>query len=165
MTHSRKTNSDAEEFLDAVKDVKPIKHNLADVRPMRPRHTQRVPRNRSEDEVEEEMDFEKGGIQRSVLRRLRNGQIRVESVLDLHGYTVIEAERELQAFLQGARAGGRQRAVRVIHGKGIGLPNKKSVLKEKVFVCLRQSEAVLACCVAGPAQGGTGAVNVLLKGK
>jgi DNA-nicking Smr family endonuclease len=53
--------------------------------------------------------------------------------------------------------------VRVIHGKGLRSPNREPVLKRKVAGWLMQRDAVLAFCQARPADGGGGAVVVLLK--
>ena len=99
----------------------------------------------------------------AALRDLRKGQIAIEGELDLHGHTVIEAQDRLRLFLQAAQAPDRQRAVRVIHGKGHQSPDGKPVLKENVEAWLRQSGAVLAFCEAGLRDGGSGAVRVLLK--
>jgi DNA-nicking Smr family endonuclease len=53
--------------------------------------------------------------------------------------------------------------VRVIHGKGLGSVNKEPVLKNKVRNWLAQKEEVLAFCQARAADGGSGALIVLLK--
>jgi DNA-nicking Smr family endonuclease len=86
----------------------------------------------------------------------------VEDELDLHGLTVQQAEEKLRLYLYNSRT-DRQRVVRVIHGKGLGSPNQQSVLRIKVTEWLSQSEHVLAFCPAGAADGGSGAVRVLLK--
>jgi len=148
-----------------MQDVKRIEHNLADRRSVRAMPV-RSPRRREDpdDLATDDGDFTRPGVQHSVLRKLRTGRISIEAELDLHGHTVAEAERELRAFVRSQFVAGR-RAVRVIHGKGIGSPEGKSVLKEKVRNWLRQNDAVLAFCTAGPDSGGSGAVHVLLKAK
>jgi DNA-nicking Smr family endonuclease len=55
------------------------------------------------------------------------------------------------------------RCVRVVHGKGLGSPGKVPVLKNKVHSWLIQKNQVLAFVQATPAQGGAGAVVVLLQ--
>jgi DNA-nicking Smr family endonuclease len=160
-----KDQDEAELFFNAVKDVKPLKpHNLSTNRSREPVLSQP---SRSEpaleSEIKEETSFVKGGIHRKVLRHLRLGSIPIEDELDLHGCTVAEAKKKLQAFLLSAQVAGRQRAVRVVHGRGLRSPDRKSVLKENVYLWLRQNEAVLACCAATPASGGAGAVHVLLR--
>ena len=55
------------------------------------------------------------------------------------------------------------RCVRVVHGKGLGSPGKMPVLKNKVHSWLVQKNQVLAFVQAKPAEGGAGALVVLLK--
>ncbi len=96
-----------------------------------------------------------------VLAKLRNGEYAARDELDLHGLTVAVAESLLREFLRDAIAAGTG-CVRIIHGKGRnseGLP----VIKNLVDRMLRQRADVLAFHSAPPAQGGTGAVLVLLK--
>jgi DNA-nicking Smr family endonuclease len=52
--------------------------------------------------------------------------------------------------------------VRIVHGKGINSTDSLPVLKNVVDRVLRQRSDVLAFHSAPPAQGGTGAVLVLL---
>ena len=164
MKPGKHQDDDAELFSDAMKDVKPLApHNLAEPGSgigSRPARTSYRPDDTDEDDPR---GFIKGGIQKAELRKLRTGQIPIEAELDLHGRTAAEAEQELRTFLRRMQAQGRQRAVRVIHGKGRGSPNQKSILKDKVTDWLRESDAVLAFCQAGPTDGGTGAVRILLR--
>ena len=55
------------------------------------------------------------------------------------------------------------RCVQVIHGKGLNSKNREPVLKILVRGWLAQHNHVLAFCQANPAEGGSGAVLVLLK--
>jgi DNA-nicking Smr family endonuclease len=55
------------------------------------------------------------------------------------------------------------RCLRVVHGKGLGSPGKTPVLKSKVHSWLVQKNQVLAFVQAKPAEGGAGALLVLLK--
>jgi DNA-nicking Smr family endonuclease len=157
-------DDDAAAFAEAIRDVKPLPpHNLAGVRRPGPSITDTpAPTDSSKTIHDESGCVAKSGIQQSVLRKIRSGQIPVEDELDLHGLTVQEAEDRLRAFLQNSRL-DRQRVVRVIYGKGHGSPNQQSILRAKVNDWLCQSEYVLAFCPAGPADGGTGALRVLLK--
>jgi DNA-nicking Smr family endonuclease len=157
-------------FLDAVRDVKRIEHRLADLSPKRLR-TAPEPQARvveqepesSSSSITAETGFFRTGVQVSVLRKLRRGQIPIEYELDLHGYSSPEAEARLRGFLLAARSPERQTAVRIIHGKGSGSPGGKPVLKSKTQQWLRECDEVLAFCAAGPSEGGSGAVLVLLK--
>lgn len=92
--------------------------------------------------------------------RLRRGEISAQEELDLHGTDARTAEALLRAFLADARRHGIG-CVRVVHGKGLhgdGAP----VLKNLVDRLLRHRSDVLAFHSAPAAQGGTGAVVVLL---
>jgi len=53
--------------------------------------------------------------------------------------------------------------VRIIHGKGLGSMDRKPVLKSKVRNWLVQKDEVIAFCTARAADGGSGALMVLLK--
>ncbi|MGZ5780588.1 MAG: Smr/MutS family protein, partial [Burkholderiaceae bacterium] len=82
--------------------------------------------------------------------------------LDLHGLRTDEARVALAEFLRDAGKRG-FRCVRVIHGKGLGSVNKEPVLKNKVRNWLVQKNEVIAFCQAKAADGGAGALVVLLK--
>lgn len=93
-------------------------------------------------------------------QRLKRGELSAQEELDLHGTDARTAEALLRAFINDARRHG-VGCVRVIHGKGRqsdGAP----VLKNLVDRMLRHRGDVLAFHSAPPAQGGTGAVVVLL---
>lgn len=97
-----------------------------------------------------------------LLADLRRGRIPVETEIDLHGYTRDEARDFLSAAL--ARCGRRgQRCLRVIHGKGLSSPGGESLLKNLTRNWLAQHPEVLAFCEAKPADGGSGALLVLLR--
>jgi len=55
------------------------------------------------------------------------------------------------------------KCVRIIHGKGLSSKNNEPVLKQLVRNWLIQRPDVLAFVPAQPAEGGSGAVIVLLK--
>lgn len=102
------------------------------------------------------------GVTRTVFRKLRRGQYRIERELDLHGFTSDEAQRALSQFLYSCRYTG-IRCLRIIHGKGKRSSNDGPVLKSRVNHWLRQRYEVLAFCSARPNDGGTGAIYVLLR--
>lgn len=102
------------------------------------------------------------GLQDGVVRRLRRGAHRVEGELDLHGLNRAAAAQEVAVFLGRSLDRG-WRCVRIIHGKGNGSPNSGPVLKASLDGWLRRRREVLAFCSARPADGGTGAVYVLLR--
>jgi len=102
------------------------------------------------------------GLQRKTIRRMKRGQLRNEATLDMHGLNTDEARRYLAEFIDDCRQQG-LRSVLVIHGKGYRSSGSKPILKNMVNNWLRQHEAVVAFCSARPADGGTGALYVLLK--
>ena len=115
-----------------------------------------------EEECPDYLSFERaGGAQKSVLKKLRNGKLPIDDVLDLHGLTIDEASRELAAFLDDCQQLG-HRSIIIVHGKGFRSQNKP-VIKPMVNRWLRQAHEVLAFYSALPRDGGTGAVYVLLR--
>jgi DNA-nicking Smr family endonuclease len=110
----------------------------------------------------DELCFLRPGLPRSILRDLRRGRWVVQDRLDLHGANREEARALIAAFLaQAVRRG--LRCVRIVHGKGLRSPGREPVLKGCVKGWLAQRLEVLAYCQARLAEGGAGAVIVLLK--
>ena len=179
MEHKNRSDDDedARLFRQAVGEVKPLVHDLADIDTPRP---EPVPTQRHRDEravlremadglydgaeieIGDELLYIRAGVQHGVARKLRRGQFAIEAELDLHGYTVDAARELLVEFIHHAQAAG-YRCVRIVHGKGNGSRGRQPVLKGKTNHWLRQMNAVLAFCSARPVDGGTGAVYVLLK--
>ncbi|WP_050476666.1 Smr/MutS family protein [Herbaspirillum rhizosphaerae] len=111
---------------------------------------------------DENLSFARPGVGSDVLSKLRRGHWVIQNQLDLHGLRRDEAREALGEFLRQARRRG-QRCVRIIHGKGLGSVNKEPVLKQKVRNWLAQKDEVIAFCQARPADGGSGALVVLLQ--
>ena len=166
-------------FREAVGPVRPIRSDRIGHRPPPPAPRPRF-RERDEAEVLEALDsgdwhledvetgeellYARPGLQRSVLRKLRRGQYAITAEYDLHGHTVPEARQALARFLQQAVQRG-HRCVRIIHGKGHGSRQRLPVLKSRIGGWLRQRQEVLAYVSARPADGGTGALYLLLRRK
>ena len=108
------------------------------------------------------LSFRRANIAPDVLIRLRRGQWAIQAQIDLHGLRRDEARDHLSAFVRQALQRG-QRCVRVVHGKGLGSPGREPVLKAKVQRWLAQCAEVIAFTQATPAQGGAGALMVLLQ--
>jgi DNA-nicking Smr family endonuclease len=176
---AREQQSAADEFRSMVGAVTPlaIKQRVEHDRPLHPPIPQkRIEDNRQvliasvSDEFEidtllhtdAELSFRRPGIGPDVLRKLRRGEWVIQDHLDLHGARVDEARELLAAFLREALRRG-LRCVRVVHGKGLGSKDKQPVLKGKARVWLAQREEVIAFCQARPAEGGSGALVVLLR--
>ena len=112
-------------------------------------------------DADDAMSFRRPGIGTDVTRRLRAGDWTIQRQLDLHGLRTDEARDALGAFVRNAHKQG-VRCVRVVHGKGLGSPGRQPVLKVKAQRWLIQKKEVLAFVSAKPAEGGAGALVVLL---
>lgn len=112
-------------------------------------------------DADDQMSFRRPGVGLDVTRRLRSGDWSIQRQLDLHGLRSDEAREALGGFIREAHRHG-VRCVRVVHGKGLGSPGKQPVLKTKAQRWLIQKKEVLAFVQAKPAEGGAGALVVLL---
>ena len=166
-------------FADAVGPVQPLPQHgrvTAEARrpPPHPRQReldeQAALREALSDEVDVEsllltddgLSFRRPGLPADVLTRLRRGQWSIQAQIDLHGLRRDEAREQLGQFVrQSLRSGCR--CVRVVHGKGLGSPGGEPVLKGKVQRWLAQCAEVIAFTQATAAQGGAGALVVLLE--
>ncbi len=171
------SGDDADAFKAAVEGVRPLVHERAESR--RPKAAPRA-RFREADEREalaeslapapdsvehlsgDQVEFRRDQITVRTLRKLRRGAFRLDDELDLHGLTRAEAKPALREFLNGAAACG-HRVVRIVHGKGRGSGPRGPVLKHAVAAWLARSDSVLAYVSARAADGGTGALYVLLR--
>ena len=115
--------------------------------------------------TDEYMEGVAPGVDYRLAQRLHRGDFAVQAQCDLHGHTVEEAKDVMQRFVTRAYTAG-QRCVRVIHGRGRNSRDNRPVLKEQVQLWLshgRLSRLVLAFATAPAADGGAGAVYVLLR--
>ena len=113
-------------------------------------------------DVDDQLSFRRPGIGGDVTRKLRKGDWSIQRQLDLHGLRTEDARGALTAFIREACQQG-IRCVRIVHGKGLGSPGKAPVLKHKVHGWLVQKSEILAFVQARPAEGGAGALVVLLQ--
>lgn len=169
------TQVDLEAFYEAVKDVKPLRHNkispTSKKPPPRKRHHEdhapkRIVSKKTpaptppEVHGEEFISYKQIGVANKTLRNLRKGQYNVEAILDLHGMTIDEANDAVDGFLCECLLKRIQIGL-VIHGKG--LHSQMPILKNKLNHWLREAQVVLAFCSATPRHGGRGATYILLK--
>jgi DNA-nicking Smr family endonuclease len=110
----------------------------------------------------EQLSFARNGIQPATLKKLRQGKLASEEEIDLHGMTVDDARDYLRSFLAECEASG-TRVIRIVHGKGYRSKDGRPLIKGMVNRWLREVPMVLAFYSAIPADGGNGAVYVLLK--
>ena len=170
-----------DEFLKAVKGVKPLEQpRRVELRGAVP---EPVAHQRRRDELAvlaeslagpvsledaldsgDELAYLRPGLSRQVLRRLRRGHWTIQGELDLHGLSWSQAAVAVAGFLRECAARG-ARCVRIVHGKGLRSPNREPVLKGKLRKWLPLRQEVLAYCQAPAAEGGSGALLVLLKSK
>ena len=114
-------------------------------------------------EMGDEILYLKPGQPQGLLKQLRRGQFSIRSEIDLHQMTVAVARQAVTAFLNEAIE-HRELCVRIVHGKGLRSSSRGPVVKHMTEQLLRRRDDVLAFASARPAQGGTGAVLVLLRG-
>lgn len=94
-------------------------------------------------------------------QKLKKGQIKIDSRIDLHGVERFEAQDRLHRYLEHAKSHG-LRNLLIIHGKG-SKHGEAPILKTHLYLWLRHYPAILAMHSAHAKHGGTGALYVLLK--
>ncbi len=166
-------------FALAVGPVEPIPHP-GRIEP-RPVPVEPVPVQRQRDEAavmrealsdefdietllhtDELLSYRRPGLGPEIVRKLREGSWSIQRQIDLHGLRTDEAREALGRFIREAHQAG-LRCVRVVHGKGLGSPGRTPVLKARVLRWLVQKNEVIAFVQARPAEGGAGALVVLLR--
>ena len=113
-------------------------------------------------EAGDALSYRREQIAPRVLKKLARGEYAAQEELDLHGLPARTAEALLREFLRDCRTHG-VGCVRIVHGKGRNSEERLPVLKNLVDRVLRQRADVLAFHSPPAAQGGTGAVLVLLE--
>lgn len=109
----------------------------------------------------DELVFLRDNLPRDILRKLRRGHWVVQDSIDLHGLNREQAREMLVDFLSGCVRRG-LRCLRIVHGKGLGSPNREPVLRGKIRAWLEHRSEILAYCQAPANLGGSGATLVLL---
>ncbi len=100
-----------------------------------------------------------------IIQKLHGGHFSVQGYLDLHGFTVSEAEMELETFI-GASFKKGLRCIKIIHGRGLR-STRGARLKEAVVKRLsgHYRKDIIAYVTARQCDGGLGALYVLLRRK
>lgn len=162
-------------FRDAIGPVRRLPERTPPPAPPRPEPAARMAQRDEEQarsdfarllstdaiEAGDTLSYRRDHVAPRILRRLARGEYAAADELDLHGADARTAERLLRDFLRAAQQAGAG-CVRVVHGKGAGSGSGVPVLKNLVDRVLRQRADVIAFHSAPSAQGGTGAVLVLL---
>lgn len=171
------SDEDLRLFEQAVGPVRRLHGHVAPAAPPRPApepvqsrlDEARVPRelitsaiDPAEVEVGEELSYLKAGLSPRLLRRLKRGHFSIADEFDLHEMNAAVARTAVKRFLDESVRDGRL-CVKIIHGKGLRSRATGPVLKGLVDGLLRRRGDVLAFASAPAAEGGTGAVVVLLR--
>jgi DNA-nicking Smr family endonuclease len=173
-------SSDSDLFREAVADAVPLANDRVHHEPPLP---PAIPRQHLFDEAAaldeslhgpvlidlyleggDEAAWKRDSLPKAWLRDLRRGRWVTQDKLDLHGMNRDQARTAVVTFLRECRDHG-YRCVRIVHGKGLSSPGREPVLKKLVLGWLSQRSEVLAFCQARAAEGGAGAVIVLLAAK
>lgn len=88
--------------------------------------------------------------------------MRAQAELDLHGVTGLEARTLVLEFLASS-VDRRLKKVRIVHGRGLHSREGRAVLRDVVEDVLKNSPLVRTYGNPPPAEGGTGAVWVVLQ--
>ena len=104
----------------------------------------------------------KPGHGTDVLRDLKRGKWPIGASLDLHGSTLDDARERFERFI-GSCLTHNVKCLHDVHGKGHGSADSTPVLKTTVRRWLTQMPEVIAYIECAEAEGGAGAVQVLLK--
>jgi DNA-nicking Smr family endonuclease len=116
-------------------------------------------------ETEEYTEGTRLGLDPRLVTRLRRGEFAVQAHIDLHGMIQADAKLALEEFIVGSVRKG-LRTVLVVHGRGLRSPGGMPVLKHAAAEWLSHGHMggyVLAFATARPADGGAGAMYVLLR--
>lgn len=183
LSRAERDADDAKTFLDEMAGVAPLgAPKRSRVAPVAP---ERAPKRVSDDaevlaeladlcdgagtfewaDTDEHIEGIADGVDRRLLKRLRAGDFAIQAHVDLHGLTRAEAKDKVSRFVDDARRAG-HRTVLVVHGRGLHSKDHVPVLKQALTAWLERghlARAVLAFATARPADGGTGAVVLLLR--
>jgi DNA-nicking Smr family endonuclease len=170
---------DTELFRTQIKGVTPLKTTAKTISHKKPRRATLIKQPNLGDTsltpqrdisapppvgADEFISFHQSGVQTLTLKKLKQGKLAVEAELDLHGYTLAQAEPALERFINDAYQ-QQARIVRIVHGKGRSSHQDYPLIKNAVNHWLRRHGYVLAFSSVPPPLGGVGAVHVLLKKK
>lgn len=172
MKKDNQIHNESDLFREAMKDVEPLQYDKVEHRPppKKPIRHQPAQHHNIDDRLSDDhvppcgthLAFERPGVQKNTLKKLRTGKLPVEASLDLHGKTMEQARVALLEFLAYCQQ-EQLKVITIVHGKGFGSESKKPVIKPLVNKWLQELDEVLAFVSAQPQHGGTGAVYVLLR--
>jgi DNA-nicking Smr family endonuclease len=162
-------DDDESEFERLVPGVKRLRNDRINVYQHRarkqPQPARRIEQDQwqaqpSESQPAHGMHFNPG-LQKKLQRKIRQGLIRPEASVDLHGYRQTDALEALEELINDALRHG-MRMVLIIHGQGFR-SQSDAVLKPLVQRWLANRSEVLAWCPALARDGAAGASYVYLR--
>jgi DNA-nicking Smr family endonuclease len=112
-------------------------------------------------ESEDGSSLRKNGVRKRTMVKLKRGHFATGAELDLHNMTTKTAYRVLLDFIADAHSKSLD-SVRIIHGKGLRSESEPK-LKLMTRQILRDHPHVMAYTSCKAVDGGSGAVDVLLK--
>lgn len=165
-------------FIDAVGEVRRLKHDKNIRRPLRKHRTKRAAdsTDRSLDtmlvkgptgDIVNTTEYIEGyceDMHPMVMDKLRSGEFSVEQCLDLHGYSIADSSFLFSDFIEKAVKDGIH-CVKVIHGRGLkskGDPVLKKNLTSWIIRAMNR-KWVIAFATARQRDGGAGATYILLR--
>ena len=171
-----KANNDASFMSRNFPDARPLQQNKQATESTKTKHPgNRLRENfqdtdlpplrlagQSEINATDELSYQGNGVQNRVLRQLKQGKIPLQGQLDLHGQKIEQAHKSTMQFIHQCQQQGKY-CVLIIHGQGYRSAGGVPVLKQNVSHWLQQHNSVLAFHSALPADGGKGALYVLLR--
>lgn len=160
-------NEDNDLWQKELRDVKPIKKSTSAKSKPPKTPIKSAPKNAATIQPPVTTPRKGNEIDKSTDEKLRKGQIRPESKLDLHGMTQAQAHDALQQFIIKAYK-NEKRCVLVVTGKGRSdwKDSKPGILKQNVPRWLNEPplrDLVLKTHDAQIKDGGTGALYVYLR--
>ena len=169
------TDEDRRAFIEATRDVKPLKgDNRMPPSARKPKPKARRRRAADADVLRDslhgkwhehatgEVEYAREELSARAFRQLKLGKYSIEAEIDLHGMNRAQAQNALREFLVEC-AHLNLGCVRIVHGKGARSGPGGPVLKFFVHDWLAQWDYVLGYASAGHKHGGNGAVLVLLR--
>ncbi len=163
------SKDDDPSFADLIGGVKRLQNDRADLYQQRPpaaikaKSANRASALQADDLTPRSVPqnaYYKTGLQKKLQHKIRQGLIRPQARLDLHGYRQQQATAELASFLQKA-LDNQLRMVLIIHGQGYRSEDE-AVLRPLTQSWLAEQPEVLAWCPAQPSDGSNGASYVYL---
>ena len=163
-------DDDESEFARLLPGVKRLHNDKINVYPHR--ESKKTTPRKTRQEIDRQIDYPaeslpardtqfNAGLQKKLQRKIKQGVIRPESSIDLHGYRQTDALEALHTFI--AESVQRQhRMVLVIHGQGYR-SQSDAVLKPLVQRWLTTQPQILAWCPAQARDGAAGASYVYLR--